>query len=75
MCRIKSKEAINNSPILKQNSSTLIDKNRMLGVATSAYKCGLIRKITKYQEGRFDFRDEANGYLYTRNMCEEVYEV
>lgn len=75
MCRIKSKEAINNSPILKQNSSTLIDTNRMLGVNISAYKEGLVRIITKYREGRFDFRDEANGYLYTTNMCEEVYEV
>lgn len=75
MCRIKSKEAINNSPILKQNSSTLIDTNRMLGVNISAYKEGLVRIITKYREGHYDFRDEVNGYLYTINMCEEVYEV
>lgn len=75
MCRIKTNEAINNSPILRQNTFTLVDTNRMLGVVTSAYKEGLIRKITKYQEGRYDFRDEANGYLYTTNMCEEFYEV
>ena len=75
MCRIKSKEAINNSPILKQNEYTLIDNNRMLGVNISAFKGGLVRIITKYQERRYDFRDEANGYLYTVNMCEEVYEV
>lgn len=75
MCRIKSKEAVNNSPILKQNEYTLIDNNRMLGVNISAFKEGLVRIITKYREGHYDFRDEVNGYLYTVNMCEEVYEV
>ena len=73
--RIKTKESINNSPYLAIDKYCLYDKKKELAVRTSAYKEGLIRKITKYQEGRYDFRDEQSCYLYTINMCEEVYEV
>ena len=73
--RIKTKESINNSPYLAIDTYCLYDKKKELAVRTSAYKSGLERKIIRYREGFYDFKDEQSGYLYTINMFEEVYEV